>query len=111
MSRPPGPPPPHFPEPWASDWGEHDRDNDELSHRVSLMQGLWLAETACTQALWQAMMGGNPSDFKSEQRPVESVSWTDVQGFVMRLDETLAGLGRSGERPRLRPTRGECAAM
>ena len=81
---------------------EPDRKDDETQHPVILIRGYWLAETACTQDLWQAVMGNNPSMFKGEQRPVENVSWTDVQGFVTRLDETLAGVGRSGTGLRLR---------
>ena len=91
---------------------EHARGDDEPLHRVSLTQGYWIAETACTQALWQAVMGFNPSEFEGEQRPVETVSWTAVQGFVTRLDKTLAGVGRSGPRFRLRLPREaewECA--
>ena len=34
-------------------------------HKVQLTRGYWLAETSCTQALWQAVMGTNPSHFKS----------------------------------------------
>ena len=48
-------------------------------HRVTLTRGFWLADTACTQALWQAVMGANPSHFKGADRPVEQVSWDDVQ--------------------------------
>ena len=32
-------------------------------------------------------MGNNPSNFKGEDRPVESVSWKDVQEFVKKLNE------------------------
>ena len=38
-------------------------------------------------------MGGNPSYFKSPRRPVEQVSWDDVQAFFARLDERVPGLG------------------
>jgi formylglycine-generating enzyme required for sulfatase activity len=31
---------------------------DEVQHEVTLTQGFWLADTACTQALWQAVIGG-----------------------------------------------------
>ncbi len=68
---------------------EAERSNDEIQHRVILTEGFWLADTACTQALWQAVMGDNPSGFKGEERPVETVSWQDVQYFIKRLN-TLA---------------------
>ena len=43
---------------------EAERHDDEgPRHRVRLTRGFWLADTACTQALWLAVMGGeNPSE-------------------------------------------------
>ena len=66
---------------------EHGRDDDERQHRVTLTQGFWLADTACTQEMWQAVMGDDPSYFKGAQRPVEQVSYNDVLGFCQRLNE------------------------
>jgi formylglycine-generating enzyme required for sulfatase activity len=71
---------------------EPERDDDERLHEVVLTWGFWLAETACTQALWEAVMGENPSHFKGLERPVENVSWEDVQGFIARLNERVSGL-------------------
>ncbi len=71
---------------------EHDRFDDELQHEVILTRGFWLAETACTQALWRAVMGQNPSHFQGERRPVEQVSWNDVQEFIVRLNGAVPGL-------------------
>jgi len=68
---------------------EHGRHQAERQHPVLLTRGYWMAETACTQALWQAVTGGSPSRFKGERRPVESVSWEDVQGFLGRLNAEL----------------------
>jgi len=39
-----------------------------------------------TQAQWKAVMGANASQFKEEDRPVENVSWSDVQEFLRRLN-------------------------
>ena len=68
-------------------------DDEGPQHPVFITKGFWLFETACTQALWQAVMGENPSRFKSPQRPVEQVSWEDVQGFMQRINERIPGLG------------------
>ncbi len=72
---------------------EPERWNDEgPQHRVKLTQGFWLADTACTQALWLAVVGGeNPSRFQGEDDlPVESVSWDDVmQQFMPKLQGLL----------------------
>ncbi|MCB1737145.1 MAG: formylglycine-generating enzyme family protein, partial [Gammaproteobacteria bacterium] len=72
---------------------EHERRNNETQHEVMLTRGYWLAETACKQALWQAVMGDNPSEFKGEQNPVEQVSWEQVQKFIGKLNDLCPGLG------------------
>ncbi len=71
---------------------ENGRYDNETQHQVNISQGYWLADTACTQALWQAVMGKNPSDFKGDNRPVESVSWNDVQQFIETLNQHQPGL-------------------
>lgn len=70
--------------------GELGRWADEgPQHRVSLPVGFWLGETAVTQALWQAVMGKNPSRFQGARRPVESVSWEDCQAFCAKVQAML----------------------
>ncbi len=59
---------------------------------MTLTEGRWLADAPCTQALWEAVMGSNPSYFVSPERPVEQVSWDDCQEFVQKLNERVAGL-------------------
>lgn len=60
-------------------------------HQVTLTEGYWLADTPCTQELWQAVLGQNPSGFEGAKRPVEQVSWDDVQLFLEKVNERLAG--------------------
>ena len=72
---------------------EPERSDDERQHQVLLTRGLWLADTACTQALWEAVMGENPSRFKGAERPVEQVDWEQVQAFIARLNAAVPGLG------------------
>jgi hypothetical protein len=50
-------------------------DDEGPRHEVELTRGFWLGEVPCTQALWEAVMGSNPSRFKGRDRPVEQVSW------------------------------------
>src|SRR5262249_27829020 len=68
---------------------EPERLEDETQHLVILSRGFWLAETTCTQALWQAVMGNNPSQFQGPELPVEQVRWEDVQRFLSRLNAVL----------------------
>lgn len=63
--------------------------------------GFWLADTPCTQAFWVQVVEAqtNPSQFQqgdeAGQRPVEQVSWDDVQqwfGELARRCPATAGL-------------------
>jgi len=74
---------------------EVNRSPDEAQHEVVLSGGFWLADTECTQALWRAVMGDNPSSFKGDDLPVEKVSWNDVQDFLKKTEELSPGLGLS----------------
>ena len=64
----------------------------EVSHQVTLTKGYWLADTACTQSLWQVVTSLNPSHFKeSPLNPVEQVSWNDCQSFLTKLNGRVTG--------------------
>ena len=56
-------------------------------HRVTISQGFWLGKYEITQAQWKAVMGSNPSYRKGANRPVDSISWEDVQGFISTLNQ------------------------
>lgn len=66
---------------------EVGRKEDEILHQVILTQGYWMADTTCTQALWSNLMHHNPSRFKGGLKPVESVSWNDVQDLLQRINK------------------------
>jgi formylglycine-generating enzyme required for sulfatase activity len=66
------------------------RNDDEKRHRVALSRGVYLAIHPVTQAQWQAVVGDNPSRFKSGDRPVETVSWFDCVDFCKRLGQQTA---------------------
>ena len=66
--------------------------DERPQHEVTLSEGFWLADTECTQAVYKAVTGVNPSAFKGDDRPVETVSWNEVQAFLRRLNEKIPGL-------------------
>ena len=74
--------------------GEAERNAYEgRRHVVRLTEGFWLAETACSQSVWQSVMGSNPSQFADDpQNPVEMVSWDEVQGFLREVERRLPGV-------------------
>jgi len=73
----------------------------ETLHQVTLTKDFYLARYPITQALWQTIMGNNPSHFKGENHPVDQVSWEDVQEFIANLNE------RTGENLYRLPTEAE----
>jgi formylglycine-generating enzyme required for sulfatase activity len=64
-------------------------------HDVEIRNGFWLFDTACTQALWEAVMGKNPSHFTGPDRPVEQVSWNYTQRFLKTINKRVPGLALS----------------
>lgn len=76
----------------AEGWLTPRIGNEGPQHSVTLTWGVWLSDTACTQALWLAVVGGdNPSHFRSDpDMPVENVSWDDVtERFLAALQRHL----------------------
>ena len=55
-------------------------------HQVTQTNDYYIGKYEVTQALWQAVMGNNPSDFKGDNLPVENVSWNDCQEFLSKLN-------------------------
>ena len=65
--------------------GSDERESEQPIHRVQVPD-FYMCEHLVTQAVWEAIMGSNPSHFKDEQRPVEMVSWLDAQDFIKKLN-------------------------
>lgn len=75
-------------------------NNERPTHQVTLSD-YSIGQTEVTQALWFAVMGSNPSNFKGNlNRPVEMVSWNECQTFINKLNQL------TGEQFRL-PTEAE----
>ena len=71
---------------------EPERYDNEQQHPVEIDEGFWMADTACTQELWEEVMGKNPSYFTEDnQLPVEKVSWFDCVEFCKKLSALVPG--------------------
>ena len=70
----------------GADASDNDAYKDEKpAHQVTL-SSYYICKYEVTQALWQEVMGSNPSRFKGDNLPVESVSWNDCQVFISKLN-------------------------
>ena len=62
-------------------------------HQVTLTRDYYIGVYPVTQKQWMDLMGDNPSIYKAPKykeellRPVESVNFFDVQGFISRLNQ------------------------
>ena len=65
---------------------ENPYEDEKPVHRVTLTNNYYIGKYEVTQALWQAVMGSNPSCFKGYDLPVETVSWNDCQDFISKLN-------------------------
>jgi formylglycine-generating enzyme required for sulfatase activity len=64
-------------------------------HKVTL-DSFWMAQTEVTQKQFHEVMGSNPSEFtseklgyRSENNPVEQVTWFEAEKFCQKLDYRL----------------------
>jgi len=55
--------------------------------QMKISEAFYLSKYEVTQKHWHEVMGYNPSHFKGDDLPVESVSWDDVQEFIKKLNE------------------------
>ncbi len=66
---------------------------DETSIEMGISKAFWISETECTQALYTAVMGHNPSKFAGkDEHPVERVSYNDLVLFFDKLNQQIPGL-------------------
>jgi formylglycine-generating enzyme required for sulfatase activity len=70
----------------CGDWQIDCQENEKPAHAVCL-DGFWIGKYEVTQKQWETILGSNPSDnTKSNNNPVEYVSWEDVQLFIQKLN-------------------------
>lgn len=69
----------------TSEQGSDAFDDEKPTHSVTL-SSYYICKYEVTQALWRAVMGSNPSNFKGDNLPVVWVSWNDCQTFINRLN-------------------------
>ncbi len=66
---------------------EADRMENETPHLVSLSNWFYLGIYEVTQEQYEKVMEKNPSHFKANRLPVESINWDDADSFCNKLSE------------------------
>lgn len=66
--------------------GSDNYRNERPVHQVNVPD-FFMGKYLVTQAIWEAVMGENPSYFKGHNHPVENVSWEDTQTFIEKLNK------------------------
>jgi len=62
-------------------------DDEKPVHTVNIRKSFWMGKYPVTQKQWKDIMGNNPSDFKGDNLPVETVSWNDCKSFCEKLSQ------------------------
>lgn len=70
----------------TAEQGEDAFDPEKPAHSVTL-SSYFIGQTEVTQALWKAVMGSNPSNWKGDNLPVANVCWFDCQDFIRKLNQ------------------------
>ncbi len=70
-----------------------DASAEEQPPRAVDVRPFYLGKFEVTQAQWEQVMGYNPSLYPNPRRPVDQVTWLDVQSFIERLN-AMEGGGR-----------------
>ncbi len=79
----------------SSDFGVERNENEKPQHEV-IVQSFFMGKHQVTQAQWRVVatlpeinckLNPNPSYFKGDSRPVESISWYEIKEFCQRLSK------------------------
>jgi formylglycine-generating enzyme required for sulfatase activity len=73
--------------------GSKSYKREQPIHKVSL-KPFYMGKYQVTQAEWKAVMKRNPSKFKGDDLPVETVTWDEVQEFCKKLSRNTGRVYR-----------------
>ncbi len=81
-----------------------DDEGSQPQHQVTIDRAFWMGKVEVTQAQWKAVMATNPSKFRGDELPVDSVSWNESTAYLSALNQRL---GRDRETALRLPTEAE----
>ncbi|MBI4853457.1 MAG: formylglycine-generating enzyme family protein [Acidobacteria bacterium] len=71
----------------GSDGKEHGRSKNEGPQHKVKISDFYIGKFEVTQAQWKNIMSDNPSRYKGDDLPVDSVSWENAIKFCQRLSK------------------------
>jgi formylglycine-generating enzyme required for sulfatase activity len=71
----------------GSPTSDQGRDQDEGPQAEVTVQNFHMSKYEVTQAQYESVMNTNPSSFKGDDLPVDSVKWTDAVEFCRKLSK------------------------
>jgi formylglycine-generating enzyme required for sulfatase activity len=73
--------------------GPDEKRKDSPAHPVILTKGFYLGKFEVTQEQYERVMGRNPSSFRGQNLPVETVSWNEAVKFcdLLTTQERMKG--------------------
>lgn len=69
--------------------GNEKYEKSQPVHELRFEKGFYIGKYPVTQKVWKAVMGenNNPSEFKGDSRPVETITWDEVKKFIEKLNK------------------------
>ncbi|MBF0459344.1 MAG: SUMF1/EgtB/PvdO family nonheme iron enzyme [Nitrospirae bacterium] len=64
-----------------------DGKRNELPVHKVCLSDFYIGKYLMTQDLWREIMANNPSEFEGDNKPIENVSWDDIQRFLIKLND------------------------
>lgn len=80
--------------PGSFQMGSNEYAWEKPAHRVTISKEYWVGKYEVTQEEFEKIMGCNPSYFKGNNKPVDSVTWVDAVNFCKKLTERERAAGR-----------------
>lgn len=77
-------------EPGIFTMGDVGIDSTRPTHTVEITHPFYLGKYPVTQAEWKKIMPVEDSNFKGDKKPIEQVSWFDVQDFLDKIQRNNA---------------------
>jgi len=71
--------------------GSNHGDPDEKPVHEVCVDDFWMGKYEVTQKQWRTIMGNNPSSFNGNERPVERVSWLEINDYYLPILNRKSG--------------------